>query len=63
MKNKNFNYLKEQSTDIPLFYFRGIYFLSSFNQWPVLCKFYDCKLTIVNYASVWSMTYDHNLQS
>jgi hypothetical protein len=30
---------------------------------PVLYKFYDRKFTIVNYASVWSVTYDRNLQS
>ncbi len=26
-------------------------------------KFYDCKFTIINYASLWSVTYDHNLWS
>jgi hypothetical protein len=30
---------------------------------PVLQKFYNYKFTIVNCASVWSITYDRNLQS
>jgi hypothetical protein len=36
---------------------------SIFGLWPVLSKFYDHKFTIVNYASVCSLAYDHNLRS
>ncbi len=34
-------------------------------KWPVACtiKAYDCKFTIVNYASVCSIAYDRNLRS
>jgi hypothetical protein len=28
--------------------------------WPVLLKFYNCNFMIVNYASVWSITYNCN---
>jgi hypothetical protein len=31
--------------------------------WPVLSMFYNCKLIIINYASVLSLTYDHILPS
>jgi hypothetical protein len=36
-----------------------------FEWWSVACtlKVYDCKFMIVNYASVCSVAYDHNLWS
>ncbi len=52
------NMLKEQATVAMVVYYDHITFYR-----PVLYKFYDCKFTIVNYASVWSVTYDRNLQS
>jgi hypothetical protein len=33
------------------------------HQWPVLYKVYNRKFMIVNYTSVWSVSYDHYLQS
>ncbi len=41
--------------------FRQVTFRINRQLWPVLLKFYDRKFLIVNYVSVWSVTYNHNL--
>ncbi len=52
------NMLIVEATVAMVVYYDHITFYRS-----VLYKFYDRKFTIVDYASVWSVTYYRNLQS
>jgi hypothetical protein len=51
---KSFTYIVYDHNDSAIV----IYDRNDRDQWPVLQKVYDRKFTIVNYASVWSVSYD-----
>ncbi len=56
----NFIYVNEKLRNIPSE--GGNRTSHELQQWPVLKKFCDRKFMIVNYASVWSLSYDRNLR-